>query len=137
MSADIVKAVVAAAALVAVSGCAGAETSERDIQSFVGEPYNVFITWDAVSEDLPAVITQDVSEPVLGLEPSFTGDDLYSSTWVIAALCSDTAWVGEATSLEVAVVPAQHVDEELRARLQTGDDSEGLVTCEGRPYRAP
>lgn len=58
-----------------------------------------------VSDDI-VVIIQDAS-PRIDMAPSFTGQETFSSRWLIVAACSDQESLVSSGFLEVAVVPLE------------------------------
>jgi hypothetical protein len=87
---------------------------------------------DHVGADITFLI-QDVS-PRVGLPASYQlerGDDL----WTVVAVCANSASLGDATSVEVAVIPKKAFTAEVTKSMKAGA-YRGSVDCASRKYRA-
>lgn len=79
-------------------------------------------------------IVQDVSN-LVGIEPSYTPQDYGSPSWEVVALCADQPTLQNATSIEIAIIPALGATEDVTKNAREGAYADS-VTCDERPYRS-
>ena len=126
----------ALAVVLALTGCSGSvppspSPSDRPLGSFLGG------TFEQVTRQIPPdnfVVIQDVSV-LADADPTYTAVNYGSPEWSVVALCADRPHLGDATSVEVAVIPTEVASSALLADARAGKHSDS-VTCEDRPYGA-
>lgn len=81
--------------------------------------------------EMSTLLIQDVS-PRVGRESTYrSGND---DNWIVVASCADNARLGDASIVEVAVIPKAAYTATVREEVAR-DDFVSAVSCDGRPYR--
>ena len=114
--------VVALALMPGVVACT--QTPAHAPASIVGGSFSEV---EGVLPDSAALLIQDVSVE-FGLEPTYTQDQFGSSRWTVLAACSDAESLEQSSTIEIAVAPADAVDEQDRQAARDGAFSDA-VTC--------
>lgn len=117
-----------AVVLVSALGLVGCSVPSMEVSEAVGLPLsNVTIEIPETS----TLLIQDVS-PRVGLESTYRSWD--DDNWIVVASCADSANLGDASIVEVAVIPKAAYTSTVREDL-AGDRFESAVSCDGRSYR--
>ncbi|GEM_PF-2269138 len=82
---------------------------------------------EGVLPDSAALLIQDISVE-FGLEPTYTQDQFGSSPRRVLAACSEAEALEQSATIEIAVAPADAVDEQDRQAARDGAFSDA-VTC--------
>lgn len=122
-----------AATLAAVMLCASAGCAADD---GVAPSALVGHRLDALTIELSldtTLLVQDLSV-LIDVVPSYDGND-DDGAWIVIAACADAADVFEATTVEVAVLPALEAPSDLDERIDAGEFVDAVSCDDGRTFR--
>lgn len=106
-------------------------TPEVTISSLPGKTLDVL---QNETNQKTTTYVQDAS-PAVGEVPSYDASQWGSSQWEIVASCADHEKVEDADILEIAVIPVDRVNSDVKEQIMSGKFSDA-VTCDNLEYKA-
>lgn len=117
------------------NGCAH-ESDEKGLEgywaSIAGSSMSTLLDVRDSNPDGSILYVKDQS-PLVNRDPSYTESQFGSPDWTILSACANGSEWQKSTKIELAIVPADSVTEEIRKKIADGEYVD-LLACEGLSY---
>lgn len=111
--------------------CAAEPTIEMPVPTWTelaGQPFSAVLAFNE-EVDPDAMVAVLDSSVLLDADPTYDSSQFGNAKWTILAACGDGKDWTHSKSIQVSVVPTELVNEEVQARIESGEFADS-VECE-------